>query len=182
MKRLVLLLALGLAGLPGLVLADQNSPQLVGLFEQLSVAPDAESALPIEQNIWRTWLDFADQDAKDEVQRAYETFTEGRPYIALAILDKVLAKYPDWAEAWNRRATYNYMLGRYDESIQDVLQVLTLEPKHFGALSGLGAIYVALGEDDKALRYYEQALAVHPNMPAAQQQAEILRERLGPAI
>ncbi len=182
MKRLVLLLALGLAGLPGLALADQNSPKLVGLFEQLSKAPDAETALPIEQVIWQTWLDFPDEEARSEVQRAYDTFTEGRPYIALAILDKVLAKHPNWAEAWNRRATYNYMLGRYDASIRDVMRVLELEPKHFGALSGLGAIYIALGDDDKALRYYEQALAVHPNMPSAQEQAEMLRERIGPAI
>ncbi len=182
MKRLVLLLALGLAGLPGWALADQTSPKLVGLFEQLSIAPDAKSALPIEKVIWQTWMEFPNQEAKNEVQRAYETFNDGQPYIALAILDKVLAKHPDWAEIWNRRATYNYMLGRYEESIKDVMEVLALEPKHFGALSGLGAIYVALGEDDKALRYYEQALAVHPNMPAAQEQAEMLRERLGPAI
>jgi tetratricopeptide (TPR) repeat protein len=182
MKRLVLLLALALAGLPGLALADQTSPNLVDLFEALLRAPNVAAARPIEQSIWQTWLDYQDDEARSEVQRSHETFSEGDPYIAVAILDKVIAKHPDWAEAWNRRATYYYVLGRYDKSIADVQHVLELEPKHFGAMAGLGAIYIALGEDDKALRYYEMALNIHPQMQAAQHQAEVLRERLGPAI
>ncbi len=182
MKRLVLTLALALAGLPGLALADQSSPNLIDLFDRLLQAPDVEAARPIEQSIWQTWLDHQDEDARLEVQRSHETFSEGNPYIAVAILDKVIAKHPDWAEAWNRRATYYYMLGLYDRSIADVQHVLELEPNHFGALAGLGAIYIALGEDDKALRYYEKALHIHPNMQAAQHQVEVLRERMGPAI
>lgn len=182
MKRLVILLATALAWLPGLALADQTSPTLADLFDRLLRAPSVEAARPIEHSIWQTWLDYRDAEARSEVQRSHETFSEGDPYIAAAILDKVIAKHPDWAEAWNRRATYYYVLGRYDKSIADVQQVLELEPKHFGALAGLGAIYVALGQDDKALRYYEKALHVHPNMQAAQHEAEVLRERLGPAI
>lgn len=182
MKRLVILLAFGLAGLSGPAMADQTSPSLSNLYERLLSAPDVEAARSIEQRIWQTWLDYKDDEARSEVQRSHETFSEGDPYIAVAILDKVIAKHPDWAEAWNRRATYFYVLGLYDKSIADVQHVLQLEPKHFGALAGLGAIYVALGQDDKALRYYEMALDIYPQMPSAQHQVEVLRERLGPSI
>ena len=84
---------------------------------------------------------------------------------ALAAFDKIVAIDPNFAEGWNKRATIYYMMGRYTASVNDIQRALYLEPRHFGALSGLGLIFDAIGKGDAALKVWKQALAIHPNMP-----------------
>ena len=83
---------------------------------------------------------------------------------ALKILSDLIEVHPEFTEAWNRRATVYYLMGRYPESLADIDQVLKREPRHFGALSGLGMIKQKLGDFSAARAAYDDALAVNPNM------------------
>jgi len=85
---------------------------------------------------------------------------------------------PNFAEGWNKRATALYLLGRYDDSIKDIAKVLELEPRHFGALSGLGLCNAQLDKEKEALDAFEKALAINPNMPGIRQDAEDMKKSL----
>ena len=97
---------------------------------------------------------------------------------AEGLFSDVIEKDPTFAEAWNKRATLYYIQGRLDESRADIAQTLRLEPRHFGALSGLGLIEVSLGNYETALRAYEQAALVNPHMPQANEMIKSLSEKL----
>jgi tetratricopeptide (TPR) repeat protein len=97
---------------------------------------------------------------------------------ALDAYDEVTEIAPDFAEGWNKRATVNYLIGDFDESISDVERTLSLEPRHFGALSGLALIALALGEEEQAIDAFEAALEIHPQMSGATRQIRALRAKL----
>ena len=97
---------------------------------------------------------------------------------ALRLLDAIVTISPEYAEGWNKRATVYYLLGRYEDSISDVEKTLVLEPRHFGALSGLGLIYNRLDEDAAALDAFERALKVNPHLGQAKQEVKRLRGRI----
>ena len=97
---------------------------------------------------------------------------------ALAAFDRIVAIDPNFAEGWNKRATIYYMMGRYTASVNDIQRALYLEPRHFGALSGLGLIFDAIGKGDAALMVWKQALAIHPNMPRIRSRMLELKRQL----
>jgi tetratricopeptide (TPR) repeat protein len=100
--------------------------------------------------------------------------------VARSHLDRVTELEPDFAEGWNKRATILFMQGDYAASIEDIRRVLQLEPRHFGALSGLGLILERLGLKEQALEAFRRALEVHPQMLAIQLRvAELARELEG---
>ena len=85
---------------------------------------------------------------------------------------------PDLAEAWNKRATLYYLMEDYDASVADVKQTLALEPRHFGAIVGMGLIYDALGDQEAALEAFRRGLKVNPHMPHIKQKSEQLAREL----
>ena len=85
--------------------------------------------------------------------------------LAIKLLDQIIQIKPDYTEAWNRRATAYYMKKEFNRSLADIRQVLAREPRHFGALAGLGLIMQDLGDDKRALEIYRKALAIHPRLP-----------------
>jgi tetratricopeptide (TPR) repeat protein len=85
---------------------------------------------------------------------------------------------PDYVEAWNRRATIHYMRKEFGQSMQDIRQVLSREPRHFGALSGLGMILQEFGEDKQALEVFRKALEVHPNLQRIPDLVKSLSEKV----
>ena len=97
---------------------------------------------------------------------------------ALRLLDAIVTISPEFAEGWNKRATVYYLLGRYEDSISDVEKTLDLEPRHFGALSGLGLIYNRLDKDAAALDAFERALMINPHLGQAKQEVKRLRGRI----
>jgi tetratricopeptide (TPR) repeat protein len=97
---------------------------------------------------------------------------------ALEHFTRVIEALPDFAEGWNKRATVNYLLGRFDASVIDIQKTLTLEPRHFGALSGMALINLSLDREREALKAFEAAMRVHPNLPGAETHIRELREKI----
>lgn len=152
-------------------IADESADraaELDALFVELRAAPDAASAQAIDDKIWAIWTSPADPDLASRMREILIARGFGRVPTALALLDKLVADYPDYAEGWNQRATLYYMTGDYEHSIADCAKVLELEPRHFGALSGRALMYLQLGERALALRDMRAALAIHPFLNEAQ--------------
>ena len=97
---------------------------------------------------------------------------------ALAAFDRVVELAPDYAEGWNKRATLHYLRGNYVASVDDIERALDLEPRHFGALSGLAMVSLAIGEEERALDAFEAALAIHPHLAGADTHIRNLRKRV----
>ena len=157
--------------------AGQKDPRLDGLFEDLRKAPTEEEAQPVEEKIWRVWLMSGNGSVDAEMLRGLHAMGKKDNEAALDAFTRAVTMQPDFAEGWNKRATVNYLLGRYDQSVIDIQKTLELEPRHFGALSGLGLINLALGRDRQALAAFEAALKIHPHMPGADSHIRELREK-----
>lgn len=162
LPRLLLGLLLLLAVSPAL--ADDAADRLAidKLFAQLRVAPDAQTARRIDQQIWTYWLTPSDPILAGRMGEVLSARRLGDAAGAIQLLDQLIADYPDYAEAWNQRATLYYAIGDFDASIADCAKVLAIEPRHFGALSGRALMYLQLGRRALALRDMAAALAIHP--------------------
>jgi tetratricopeptide (TPR) repeat protein len=134
------------------------------LFEALKIAPDDESAKFIENRIWAIWLNTSSDTATLLMSRV-KTAVDGKDLdLGIKLLNAIIDLKPDYIEAWNRRATLYYMKKDFSQSLNDIREVLAREPRHFGALSGLGMIMEELGDDKHALDAFRRALAVHPHL------------------
>ena len=132
------------------------------LFAQLKAAPDANSAEAIGQQIWRIWLIPSDPELAGRMSAVLEAQRESNYQAELTLLNKLVIDYPNYAEGWNQLATLQYMLQNFDDSLSDIDRVLSIEPRHFGALSGRVLIYLAQGNRPLALKAMLAALAVDP--------------------
>lgn len=148
----------------GVVAADSlgDKNRLDQLFDQLRTAPDPETASAIDQQIWQIWMSPSDPTLARMMSGALAAEQAGDLPRAMLALGRIVASYPSYAEGWNQRATVEYELGDYDDSLSDIDKVLAIEPRHFGALSGRAMIYLARGDRPKALGAILAALAVHP--------------------
>ena len=158
--------------------ADQRDPRLAGLFQRLKAAETLEAAQPIEAEIWMIWAQSDNDDVNLLMSIGVNAIAREDYRTALELFDKMVEVAPDFAEGWNKRATVLYLIGEYGRSHADVEKVLELEPRHFGALSGLGLIHMAQGDEEGALDAFRRALAVNPTMPGPQQWVEELKERV----
>ncbi|MGE3142140.1 MAG: tetratricopeptide repeat protein [Hyphomonadaceae bacterium] len=155
-----------------------RDPQLDQLFSQLKAAPDEATAQPIEQRIWARWAESGSATVDILLERATAAETAGDPDLARQFLDQASDLAPQMAEPWNRRASLAYDAHDYAGAIRAIQETLRREPRHFGALAGLGLIYEELGQNRAALEAFRAALAVHPNYPAARRGAA----RLAPKV
>jgi len=148
------------------------------LFEALKIAPDADTAKLVEGRIWALWL-ASGSDTTDLLMSRVKAAVDGKETkLALELLDAVIELRPDYVEAWNRRATIHFANKDYAASLADIRQVLAREPRHFGALSGLGIIMQELGEDKLALEAFRRALAVNPYLPKVPEYVKTLSEKV----
>lgn len=164
-------------GLSAAALADQKDPRLAPLFEKLAGSENVVEAQMLELQIWQIWTEAKDGPTDTLMQLGLAAMQSGNLAGALELFDAVTLSKPDFAEGWNKRATVLYMLGAYERSAEDVAKVLALEPRHFGALSGLGLIDLELNRPDDALQAFEKALKVHPQLPGIKQRVEQLRRK-----
>lgn len=184
MRFLIAILMLGAVHFSSsLASADQNDPQLDGLFQQLHDAPNVADARRIERRIWIVWTRH-DDAAVNGLMRTGVGQMERRDYgAALDTFQAMVDLAPEFAEAWNKRATVHWLLGHYQESLSDIERTLSLEPRHFGALSGRGLVYIGLEEWDLALAAFQDALEVYPQMVGPRVNSEAIRKmREGRAI
>lgn len=132
-----------------------------------------------ESAIWQVWMRSGDPAVDKLLNDGIRQMQDGHMGQALDSFTRVIERMPQFAEGWNKRATAYYLIGDYDRSLKDCDQVIERNPAHFGALSGYGLIYVAKGELETALGYFERALELNPNMPGVQQSIELIQYRLG---
>ena len=162
------------------VSAQERESELNNLFNQLKNS-EAIKAIEIENKIWKIWSIHPSNDRrgfrltellaqgsnlmdKKELNRAYEIFSQ------IILVD------PNWAEAWNKRATVLYLLGKYQQSQKDIDKVLKLEKRHFGALSGQGLVQTELKNYEKAINSYKEVQKIYPSMQAPKVMIPILKE------
>jgi len=148
------------------------------LFGALKVAPDDETAHAIEQRIWSLWMHSRSDTATLLMTRVEKAVEDKDLDLALKLLDGIVKIRPNYIEAWNRRATIFYMKKDYGHSVADIREVLRREPRHFGALTGLGLILQDIGDDKQALEVYRRALAVYPRIERVPDIVKSLTEKV----
>ena len=147
--------------------ADQTDPRLDELFQKLQQADQDEQGQIITQEIWKVWYESPDKEAKSLFERGVSLTDQADFRSALVTFTILTEMRPEFAEAWNRRATLLYLLGEYSASIKDIKRTLELEPRHFGAISGLGQIYMRQYKLQEARAAFEEALKINPHLPGA---------------
>ncbi len=148
------------------------------LFGALKAAPDEESAKHVEAQILALWSRTSSDTTALLMQRAKVAMHGQQFDIALKLLDAVLKLHPDYIEGWSQRATLYYVQNDYQRSLEDIEQVLVREPRHFGALAGLGMIMQELGDDRRALDAFRKALAVNPHLENVRERVRTLTEKV----
>ena len=160
------------------VMARRGDNRLDRLFAELAGATDEDQAREVESKIWRAWSESGIEAADRVLAVAGEAMSRGGFAPALALLNSVLETTADFAEAWNKRATLYYLIGEHELAVHDIRRTLTLEPRHFGALSGLGMICLQQSDEAGALKAFRDALAVHPYLSGAQDAVDNLSSML----
>jgi tetratricopeptide (TPR) repeat protein len=148
------------------------------LFGALKAAPDEASAKHVEARIWAIWMQTPSDTAALLMLRAKAAMEAQQTNVALKLLDSVIKLRPDYVEGWNRRATLYYLQNDYAHSLADIQQVLIREPRHFGALAGLGMIMQDIGDDKRALDAFRKALAINPHLEKVPELVKSLSEKV----
>lgn len=148
------------------------------LFGALKAAPTPEAAKAVEGRIWALWMVSPSDTATLLMSRVRRAVEAKNLDLAIKLLDSIVVLRPDYIEAWNRRATLHYMRKDFTRSLEDIRQTLAREPRHFGALAGLGMIMQELGEDKRALEIYRKAVEVNPHLPRIPDLIKSLTEKV----
>ena len=143
--------------------ADQLDSRLIELFDKLYVAENNKEINNLTHDIWKIWDETNDPKIKADYHRGLEAMRIGDFVMSIDFFTRVIEKNPDFAEGWNKRATVYYILGQFDKSMIDINKTLLLEPRHFGAMDGMGLIFIQLQQYDKAIKIYDQMLEIFPH-------------------
>ncbi|HEU6441954.1 MAG TPA: hypothetical protein VFF38_06310 [Microvirga sp.] len=149
---------------PGRTPSSALPSRLRGLFRELAEAEPERPVEEIEDQIWVLWSSHEDRMAEETLAAAVEAIASGELRKARPLLDHLVAEHPDWAEAWNKRATLAYIEKRDADSLLDIAQTLRLEPRHFGAISGFGNVCLRHGRLNEARAAFQIALVINPHM------------------
>ena len=144
--------------------ADQNDPALDRLFERLTITTSEEEASNITREIWQRWTANDDPEVSQLMQTGIRALNYSTYRKALQSFDRVIEMAPEFAEGWNKRATLYYHIKEYRRSIDDIKETLRLEPRHFGAWSGLGLVSIAQENYSGALAAFKKALSINPHI------------------
>ena len=163
----------------GNVLAESKDRdiRLNQLFEQLKKSNNASLAFEIEMKIWNIWSTHPTHDSLTQsLAKGSGLISKGELEAAYKIFSTIIESAPDWAEGWNKRATVLYLMGRYQESLKDIDEVLKRENRHFGALSGQGLVQTELKNYEKAIKSYQAVQKIYPSIRAAKVMIPQLRK------
>ena len=150
------------------------------LLDKLGRAQSMEQANPIVDELWKEWTSaHNNEDEKALMAKGIAAMSKGNLDRAESLFTKLIEVNPYFTEAWNKRATLRFMAWDFEGSLKDVERVLAMEPRHFGALSGLGMIYLQLGDLENALKAYEDLLNIFPSNADAIQKIISLKDYLG---
>ena len=148
--------------------SDGRDFRLNQLFDQLKKSNNDSKALEIEMKIWNIWSTHPTQEKLTQsLAKGSDLMSKGELEPAYKIFSTIVNSAPDWAEGWNKRATVLYLMGRYQDSLNDIDKVLKRESRHFGALSGLGLVQIKLKNYEKAIKSYQAAQKIYPSIMSA---------------
>lgn len=159
--------------------AGQDDPRLDGLFNTLQNTHSETEARATERQIWQIWTEHKNPEIERLMQHGIAALSEDDQDEALAAFNEVVEHDKNFAEGWNKRATVEFVMGDYSASVEDIERTLALEPRHFGALSGLGQIYLALDRKPLALKAFQAALAINPHLDGLHHVIEELQKSSG---
>jgi tetratricopeptide (TPR) repeat protein len=148
------------------------------LFDALKAAPDEESARAVEARIWAIWMKTPSDTVALLMARTRVALENDQSDVAMKLLDAIIKLHPDYVEAWNKRATLYYMKNDYNRAMEDIEEVLRREPRHFGALAGLGVILEETGDDRHALEVFRRALVINPHLDKVPEMVKSLSEKV----
>ena len=162
----------------GFAAAQSQTENLDTLFAKLRDPASGSEVLRIEPKIWSLWMTQGNPDENQKLADATAAMGIRNFPKCLEILNALIVASPNFPEAYNKRATLYFLLGRFDESLADINTTLDLEPRHFGALSGRGMVLARQGKNAEALRAFKEALAVNPTMTGAKLSVQELEKLL----
>tara|TARA_B100001741_G_C16445825_1_gene547945 strand:+ start:56 stop:667 length:612 start_codon:yes stop_codon:yes gene_type:complete len=144
------------------VKSDQNDPRLNNLFKKLNETENQEEISDLIKNIWDIWYEVDDPKVIEYFEKGIQAMRIRNYPLAVRFFNNLIEKDPNFAEAWNKRATVYFMMGDFDKSMQDIIKTLELEPRHFGALDGMGLIFIHQGQYQQAIDVYDKMLEIFP--------------------
>jgi tetratricopeptide (TPR) repeat protein len=148
----------------GAISPGRVSRRIDALFRELGHADPIRDPDEIMELIWAIWIDHPEAQASTTMIAAVEAIQQGARDLARPMLDRLVAEYPDWAEAWNKRATLAFMEKRDQDSLADIVRTLELEPRHLGAILGFGQICMRNARVEEAKAAFEIALGLNPHL------------------
>jgi tetratricopeptide (TPR) repeat protein len=156
--------------------AEMRAEQLDRLFGSLQANTGLRDPAKTQASIWELWSQSDSATADVLLGQSAKALDDEEPNIAEELINGVIANYPDYAEAYNKRATLYFRMRRYDASLKDIEKVLDLEPRHFGALSGRGMIYQQQGKTRDALKALREALAINPHLKSVERAIKLMEK------
>ena len=159
-------------------LSAQSSQKIIldNLFDQLIEANDLKNAEQLEKKIWSVWSKHpSDNRLTDKMEFGTELMQYGNYNYALKVFNNIIVTDPQWSEAWNKRATVYFLMNEFKNSLDDIDKVLSMEPRHFGALSGQARIFIRLQKYEKAIKSIKKTLEFYPSFKSQELIPEIER-------
>ena len=158
----ILIISISLLFASKIALADQNDPRLNNLFKKLNETENQDEIRDLISDIWNIWYEIDDPKVIEYFEKGIQAMNLRNYPLAIRFFNNLIEEDPNFAEGWNKRATVHFMMGNFDQSMQDIIKTLELEPRHFGALDGMGLIFIHQGQFQQAIDVYDKMLEIFP--------------------
>ena len=158
----ILIVSISLLFASKIALADQNDPRLNNLFKKLNETENQDEIRELISDIWNIWYEVDDPKVIEYFEKGIQAMNLRNYPLAIRFFNNLIEEDPNFAEGWNKRATVHFMMGNFDQSMQDIIKTLELEPRHFGALDGMGLIFIHQGQFQQAIDVYDKMLEIFP--------------------
>ena len=158
----ILIVGISLLFASKIALADQNDPRLNNLFKKLNETENQDEIRDLISDIWNIWYEVDDPKVIEYFEKGIQAMNLRNYPLAIRFFNNLIEEDPNFAEGWNKRATVHFMMGNFDQSMQDIIKTLELEPRHFGALDGMGLIFIHQGQFQQAIDVYDKMLEIFP--------------------